>query len=163
MVTVSRKPSTWPTESWPSPSTNMGTTFFQEQVNACLKSYCFFCFHAEVVLTECNLRQYVSVHCRWHVWGGSRERAVLLPQCSSERRHRWPEWVHSLLLYKKTHRAVILPCWLCLMNYVCVSGYRQLFQPVIKQVVDFYQPTCIVLQVRLFWISHICGFPFRLD
>lgn len=30
---------------------------------------------------------------------------------------------------------------------VCVSGYRQLFQPVIKQVVDFYQPTCIVLQV----------------
>uniref|UniRef100_A0A4W5JQ15 Histone deacetylase 3 n=1 Tax=Hucho hucho TaxID=62062 RepID=A0A4W5JQ15_9TELE len=25
-------------------------------------------------------------------------------------------------------------------------SYRQLFQPVIKQVVDFYQPTCIVLQ-----------------
>uniref|UniRef100_A0A3P9A321 Histone deacetylase n=1 Tax=Esox lucius TaxID=8010 RepID=A0A3P9A321_ESOLU len=28
-------------------------------------------------------------------------------------------------------------------KYCC---YRQLFQPVIKQVVDFYQPTCIVLQ-----------------
>uniref|UniRef100_A0A674PF87 Histone deacetylase 3 n=1 Tax=Takifugu rubripes TaxID=31033 RepID=A0A674PF87_TAKRU len=27
------------------------------------------------------------------------------------------------------------------------QSYRQLFQPVIKQVVDFYQPTCIVLQV----------------
>uniref|UniRef100_A0AAY5EV42 Histone deacetylase 3 n=1 Tax=Electrophorus electricus TaxID=8005 RepID=A0AAY5EV42_ELEEL len=26
------------------------------------------------------------------------------------------------------------------------QSYRQLFQPVIKQVVDFYQPTCIVLQ-----------------
>lgn len=33
---------------------------------------------------------------------------------------------------------------------VCVSGYRQLFQPVIKQVVDYYQPTCIVLQVNRF-------------
>lgn len=32
------------------------------------------------------------------------------------------------------------------------TGYRQLFQPVIKQVVDFYQPTCIVLQVRLLWV-----------
>uniref|UniRef100_A0A673I591 Histone deacetylase n=1 Tax=Sinocyclocheilus rhinocerous TaxID=307959 RepID=A0A673I591_9TELE len=28
------------------------------------------------------------------------------------------------------------------------QSYRHLFQPVVKQVVDFYQPTCIVLQVR---------------
>lgn len=28
------------------------------------------------------------------------------------------------------------------------KGYKHLFQPVINQVVDYYQPTCIVLQVR---------------
>lgn len=28
------------------------------------------------------------------------------------------------------------------------TGYKHLFQPVINQVVDYYQPTCIVLQVR---------------
>jgi hypothetical protein len=28
-----------------------------------------------------------------------------------------------------------------------LPGYKHLFQPVISQVVDFYQPTCIVLQV----------------
>lgn len=39
----------------------------------------------------------VVVFCRWHVWGGSRERPVLLPQRSSQRRHRWPEWVDLLL------------------------------------------------------------------
>lgn len=38
-----------------------------------------------------------------------------------------------------------------------LSGYRQLFQPVIKQVVDFYQPTCIVLQVRWRSVSQWCG------
>jgi len=30
-----------------------------------------------------------------------------------------------------------------------LPGYKHLFQPVINQVVDFYQPTCIVLQVIL--------------
>lgn len=30
-----------------------------------------------------------------------------------------------------------------------LPGYKHLFQPVINQVVDFYQPTCIVLQVSL--------------
>lgn len=30
-----------------------------------------------------------------------------------------------------------------------LPGYKHLFQPVINQVVDFYQPTCIVLQVML--------------
>lgn len=38
------------------------------------------------------------------------------------------------------------PPWLTAV-WVLFPGYRQLFQPVIKQVVDFYQPTCIVLQV----------------
>ena len=38
--------------------------------------------------------------------------------------------------------------WLYICDVlICPLGYRQLFQPVIKQVVDFYQPTCIVLQV----------------
>lgn len=32
----------------------------------------------------------------------------------------------------------------------CLEGYKHLFQPVINQVVEFYQPTCIVLQVRIF-------------
>lgn len=31
---------------------------------------------------------------------------------------------------------------------VLSTGYKHLFQPVINQVVDYYQPTCIVLQVR---------------
>lgn len=34
--------------------------------------------------------------------------------------------------------------------YFCLEGYKHLFQPVINQVVEFYQPTCIVLQVRIF-------------
>ncbi len=47
-----------------------------------------------------------------------------------------------------------------------LSGYRHLFQPVVKQVVDFYQPTCIVLQVRsrslgqclcVCVVAHLCG------
>lgn len=38
----------------------------------------------------------VVVFCRRHVWGWSRERPVLLPQRSSQRRHRWPEWVDFL-------------------------------------------------------------------
>lgn len=41
--------------------------------------------------------------------------------------------------------AMLNACFSC-------SGYRQLFQPVIKQVVDFYQPTCIVLQVSESWV-----------
>lgn len=41
--------------------------------------------------------------------------------------------------------------------YHSVLGYRQLFQPVIKQVVDFYQPTCIVLQVIIWQPEIISG------
>lgn len=40
---------------------------------------------------------------------------------------------------------------------LCFLGYRQLFQPVIKQVVDFYQPTCIVLQVIIWQPEIISG------
>lgn len=40
-----------------------------------------------------------------------------------------------------------------------LPGYKHLFQPVISQVVDFYQPTCIVLQVMLFATPPQEGFP----
>jgi len=35
---------------------------------------------------------------------------------------------------------------LCVPIFGPLPGYKHLFQPVINQVVDFYQPTCIVLQ-----------------
>lgn len=35
------------------------------------------------------------------------------------------------------------------------KGYKHLFQPVINQVVDYYQPTCIVLQVRKQALVHM--------
>jgi len=40
------------------------------------------------------------------------------------------------------------------------KGYKHLFQPVINQVVDYYQPTCIVLQVRK-QASGCMSIPFR--
>ena len=40
------------------------------------------------------------------------------------------------------------------------KGYKHLFQPVINQVVDYYQPTCIVLQVRKQGSVHM-SIPFR--
>lgn len=50
------------------------------------------------------------------------------------------------------------------LTSACVSGYRQLFQPVIKQVVDFYQPTCIVLQVsEEFWLFKYSSFQLTLS
>lgn len=63
----------------------------------------------------------------------------------------------SLCQYKK-----FLKGWIffhvsnTLTLYHSVLGYRQLFQPVIKQVVDFYQPTCIVLQVSIWQPEIIC-------
>ncbi|KAF6081375.1 histone deacetylase 3 [Phyllostomus discolor] len=45
---------------------------------------------------------------------------------------------------------LMCPCGMALMTKVPIfgplPGYKHLFQPVINQVVDFYQPTCIVLQ-----------------
>lgn len=40
------------------------------------------------------------------------------------------------------------------------KGYKHLFQPVINQVVDYYQPTCIVLQVSKQASVHL-SIPFR--
>lgn len=54
---------------------------------------------------------------------------------------------YRALQFKDTSGSVVKQLCVC----VCVSGYRQLFQPVIKQVVDYYQPTCIVLQVSQFF------------
>ena len=32
-----------------------------------------------------------------------------------------------------------------------------IFKPIIQSVIDFYKPTCIVLQVSLYWI-HLINF-----
>lgn len=73
------------------------------QMNECLgkSGVQLNCEHAEdfalvLCCLWCLLCACVVVFCRGHVWGGSRERPVLLPQRSSQRRHRWPEWVDFL-------------------------------------------------------------------
>lgn len=50
----------------------------------------------------------------------------------------------------------------CKIRVLTLLGYRQLFQPVIKQVVDFYQPTCIVLQVRKYPYFENIRLSFKL-
>lgn len=89
-VTAYRRPFTWPTASWPCPSTNTETTFSQERVKSDPHPQYAAMYLDTTLLSVCVC---VCVVFRWHVWSGSREWQVLLPECSSERRHRWPEWV----------------------------------------------------------------------
>ncbi|KAK2524856.1 Hdac3 [Columba guinea] len=42
------------------------------------------------------------------------------------------------------------------------QSYKHLFQPVINQVVDYYQPTCIVLQVREECVEYVKSFNIPL-